>query len=991
MVPLARNKFWSSLITSAILCGAVLLGVRTTWTTEAEQRFHFAATEYSCGRYHACRDVLKELIRSSPDDLSGHLLLSQTYLKLHEPTRARRHALIVLDSDVAKSEAFPYLAESNRALGEAALRLGSLREAELAFHESLRFDPDHTETNQNLVLVLQVQARSWEALVPLSRLIRRGDFIADELLMVGMVGSLHVEDGALLDKAQTRHPGDVTLQFGHAQELWMANRRTEALKLATEIVNREPEHRAAQSLKGKALLSIQDNSGLEKWYAELPAEAKDFPETWFVLGSWAREAEDWRGAARCLFEVLKRFPEHPEASYQLSQVLRKLGEEELAARFRDRSGSLARVGFLLKDLQRKPNARLIDQLTVELTKLGRHREAYAWCSLLKRFDNAEWVDRRMRELKPFLGSDELFTSPEWSPTNGVVVSQFEVPEFAKLSSSAVELVADAVESSIRFENVAESMGVKFRYFNSMDESIGLEHIFQTTGGGVASIDFDMDGWPDLYFGNGTTLPKSAQSVNELNDPALHDVLFRNHSGEKFTEVSSEAGIEELRFAQGVTCGDVNNDGFADLYIANLGGNRLLINNGDGTFSEPSTNSMIYSGNEWSMSCAIADLNGDTVPDVYSVNYLDMEEVFARRCKSDGKPLTCAPTMFSAEQDRVYLGIGDGTFRDITPGSGLETDNGKGLGIVIADFFDRGKLDLFLANDTTANHFFENRSTSKATAFEENAILAGLAFNMNGQAQACMGTAAGDINNDGLIDLFVTNFFADSNTLYLAANDRTFTDATPRTGFRDTTFNMLGFGTQFVDADCDGDLDVAVTNGHVDQTFATGEPDVMPGQFFVHQSDGTFSLAMKDVGPYFAEPHFGRAMCSLDWNRDGAAELCVVHLDDNVALLDNQTIDKGHWLKIRLTGVSVHRDAIGTKVTVRTAGRIATQQLMTGNGYQAANEKALIFGLGQAEQIESLEVRWMDGTIQRFENIDVDQEFRVIQGNGVWSMMKPITM
>ncbi len=867
------NKWFRLIVCAYLLTGAAIVSSSIFFRTAFEQSFQRASITFEEGHYQTTRVILEKLLREQPADQRVHLFLAQTLLRLHLHDLARQRAQTSLMAGDANT-APEIQAGLNKVLGEAAFRLGQLREAEEAFKRVLELNPNLVSANKSMVHLLQVQARSWETLPYLKNLVRQGTFIADELLMVGMIGDLHVSDPQLLGKALKNSPDDVTIQFGDAQQLWMNNKRQAAYELARRIVTVQPKHSAAQSLIGKALLAEHRFEELAMWFQNLPPSVLDYPEIWFVRGTWALEYGDETGATRCFLEVLARFPEHPEASYLLSQTFAKLKEEELSARFRDQAGSLAKVGFLLKDLQNAPNSDLIDQLSLELEKLGRHLEAFAWCSLLTRFDKVEWAEERMNRLLPMVLSSTDFTSEAHSPLRGIQVDSYSlpVPTIHPYSKKENEKLAS---TKIRFEDVAEELNLDFHYFNSMNAEVGLEHIFQTTGGGVAALDYDQDGRTDLYLGNGTVLPESSSTVNQLDDPQYHDVLFRNLGVSGFEELSHQASIVDLSYSQGVTAGDVNNDGFQDVYVCNIGQNRLFINNGDGTFSEES---QTCAGNEWSMSCAIADLNHDSIPDIYAVNYLKMDEVFAKSCKKDGEPLTCAPTMFHAEQDRLYIGSGSGSFSDVTVGSGLETNNGKGLGIVVADFFAKGELDVFIANDTTANHFFENRSSPRHPMFTENAILSGLAFNFDGQAQACMGTAAGDINSDGLMDLYVTNFFADSNTLYLAQTDGFFGDTTRHTDFRNTTYGMLGFGTQFLDADRDGDLDIAVTNGHVDQSFATGEPDRMPGQFFIHQSDGSFATPDSPVSDYFLEKHFGRAMCCLDWNNDALPCLtCVLFI------------------------------------------------------------------------------------------------------------------
>jgi hypothetical protein len=319
---------------------------------------------------------------------------------------------------------------------------------------------------------------------------------------------------------------------------------------------------------------------------------------------------------------------------------------------------------------------------------------------------------------------------------------------------------------------------------------------------------------------------------------------------------------------------------------------------------------------------------------------------------------------------------------VTETSGIQRPNGKGQGIVAADFDGSRRLSLFVSNDTTQNFYFVNQTGNKGGSirFEDQALLAGLAVNGEGVTQASMGIAAGDGDEDGRIDLFVTNFFGDYNTYYQLQPNGLFSDQTRQKNLRDSGFDLLGFGTQFLDADLDGDLDLVIANGHVDQTAATGDPDVMPAQYLSNLGKGRFGEDHSaDRGEYFREKHFGRGLARLDWNRDGREDFCVIHLEAPVALLTNTTPETGTFLTIRLVGTASDRDAIGTVAILKANGRVLTRQLTAGDGYQTCNEKLLTFGLGRFAGDVSLTIRWTSGTEQTFQNVSINQNMLVIEG------------
>lgn len=331
---------------------------------------------------------------------------------------------------------------------------------------------------------------------------------------------------------------------------------------------------------------------------------------------------------------------------------------------------------------------------------------------------------------------------------------------------------------------------------------------------------------------------------------------------------------------------------------------------------------------------------------------------------------------------MYLNLGDGRFEEWTEEGGILTTYGKGLGIVAVDLTESGRLDLFVANDTDSNGLFVNTTPAagETPRFREEAIGSGLAFDQNGRPQACMGVAVGDANGDALIDLFVTNYYQESNTLYLQQPGNLFRDATHEAGLRESSLPMLGFGTQFLDAERDGFPDLICANGHVEDQRDRGVPYEMRPQFFRNLGAGRFvELSAKSLGPYFQQELLGRGMARLDWNRDGLEDVVISHLDAPAALLTNRTSKAGHYIALQLRGTTCSRDAIGTTVTLKVGDRNWVQQLTAGDGYQASNERQLIFGLGTLEQINELVIRWPSGVHQQYSKPQIDSTVIAVEG------------
>jgi hypothetical protein len=309
-------------------------------------------------------------------------------------------------------------------------------------------------------------------------------------------------------------------------------------------------------------------------------------------------------------------------------------------------------------------------------------------------------------------------------------------------------------------------------------------------------------------------------------------------------------------------------------------------------------------------------------------------------------------------------------------------DGKGLGIAVADFDGSRRLSIFVTNDTTANFFFANRTPVRGgpLSFAETALISGLAFDEEGRAQACMGIAVGDPNLDGWPDLFVTNFMREANALYQRQPDGLFQDESRAARLRDPSFNLLGWGAQFLDGESDGLPDLLVLNGHVNDDSESGTPYQMPPQYFHNLAAGKFAEAQADtLGSYFEGRYLGRALVRLDWNRDGLEDACATHLDARAALLTNQTRVHGHHLAVRLVGVASERDAIGATIRVRCGAQRFTKQLTAGDGFQASNQRCLLLGLGKAEQIDELTVSWPAGEDQTFFDVPVDSELIIVEG------------
>ena len=519
---------------------------------------------------------------------------------------------------------------------------------------------------------------------------------------------------------------------------------------------------------------------------------------------------------------------------------------------------------------------------------------------------------------------------------------------------------------LRFTDIASEAGVNFVYRNGEK---GQSLMVESTGGGVGALDFDCDGHSDLIFSQGGV--PGVPSV--LDTP----VLYRNVSHSKFVDSSIPSGLEHIGYGQGVAIGDFNSDGFPDVYITCVGANALWENKGDGTFTNVTLSSrtagVSNSKSLWSSSAAFADLTGDGLLDLYVCQYVDYDPLNPLRCRNaKGENRICHPREVEPLPDLCFVNQGDGTFLEEAAKMGLVGKGNKALGVAIADFTGDGKVDVYVANDTTANFLFVNLGDSR---FEERALQLGCAVSGDGLFQASMGLAIGDYDNNRYLDIYSTHYYDESNTLYRNLGSAGFQDVTSRLGLHIPTLHLLAFGTVMHDFDLDSHQDLFVVNGHVENY--VGNPiHKMPAQLF--QFEGARWIERSnESGEFFASEHVGRGVASLDIDEDGDFDLAVVHQNSNAALLRNDS-QTGHWLKLRLIGRDSPRDGYGCRAVVTAGNTSLYQERFSGGSYASSCETSLVFGLGTYDGRCQLELQWPSGKTSSLTNIAIDQELVLVE-------------
>ncbi len=528
------------------------------------------------------------------------------------------------------------------------------------------------------------------------------------------------------------------------------------------------------------------------------------------------------------------------------------------------------------------------------------------------------------------------------------------------------MLPSEAETRIQFTEQTQQAGIRFTHTNGASQH---KYLPETMGAGGLFFDYNNDGHLDIYMVNSGTLDGAIRHQRQPNEM---NVLYRNNGDGTFIDTTEVAGLQYNHgYGMGCISADYDNDGDPDLYLTNFGTNQLYQNNGDGTFTDVTSYAGVGDRN-WSVSASFGDYNLDGYLDLYVVNYLDYHLETAHACFLEGVHIYCGPHEYPGIRDTLYRNNGDSTFTDVTARAGLR-NTGKGLGTLFTDYNNDGYPDIFVANDAVPDFLYRNNQDG---TFTDVAVTAGIAYNSEGRSTASMGIASGDYNNDGASDLFITNFSLEVNSLFHNDSNGLYTMRTFEVGLADPSFSQLGFGTEFLDADNNGTLDLFVANGHVWDNVSEITPSLsyrQRCQIFENTGLGQFTEPSEPAGTFFKRPVVARGVAIGDYNNDGAMDILVTTNDGTAVLLrnDSQIRRTNNWVKIVLVGTKSNRDGVGAKVWVHTEEATQFREATCGGSYASGSERALHFGIGSEQTIQSIKVEWQSGHIQTLDFSNVE--------------------
>ena len=926
-----------------------------------------AQQQMNRGNWDAATELAYRALVESPQNLSATIVAAEA-----EAARGNPQVAIDLLSPVdLGAQQGPQVSEL---LVQQCLALNAPWEAADALLRALTFYPQQGRWRVQAWTLLNRCGRRQEASVQAEWLCRAGKANRQQLeSLVARTFAYPMPGVASVSEK------DFSLGLGKARWYFSSQKYRKAIDQLRHVeFGKHASHPASLALEGRLLTELQQFDQVPEWFSRCDANAHRFNDYWAALGTYLFDQREYSGSIVALLRAIALDPTDRMSVQRMSRGLAALERAEDSNQFRYRGTQLANCEQSLKKLGDPSEvAASVRKLQGLFLELGRPFEAIGWTLLATTSPQQKLLVDQQRQT--LLQRPETVKMASVSGMLGLQLGELgdlrNIETLMGRNQKQFKLDNESIriEASPWLSDVSEKVGLRFQWYQDFEVNPESIPIHESLGGGIGILDYDLDGWPDLYLAQGSGEPPSGQCTRS-------NKLFVNKEG-SFIDLTSWAEVSDYNYSSGIAVGDVNQDGFPDLLLGALGRNRLLINNGDGTFAD-ATNQLGLREDRFTSSMAIGDLDGDTLPDIYEVNYVEMDGGFDLPEKGPGgRELLPSPLLHYPDADRWLESSGDGSF---TPHSIRRdvAEPGTGLGIVVTDFDGDGLNEIFVGNDVRPNHFLSNFGGGK---IENSADASGLANGFQGTANGCMGIATGDFNRDLKIDLHVTNYIDEAANLYLRSEGKGFSDQAVRYGVAELSLRNVGFGTKAVDFDRNGWLDLAVVNGHIFDLTIAGHPFRMLPQIMMNVGRTFEACEVNSDGDYWHTPALGRTMAKLDFNRDGAVDLAVGHLDQPFALLENQTQAKHPWIQLRLVATKSERNAVGARIEVVTNQGSFAQWVTSGDGYLCSDEPVIDFGLGTEAEIRQIVVDWPSGERQVLKGVAVNQRYLLIENqNRVYS-------
>ena len=943
-------------------------------TKSREDRLGSASTYIKEGNPVSAESELRPLLLTNPNDAEVLILVAQAQAISGQKTEAIK-TLIRLDPK-----------ETNVALrckqlvAKWSIDLAMFKQAEAQLKSILELPVDPVEATRMLAGILNNQGRRREAGHYMTKLAKAGKIKEKELIASVALGDPFTDpDLPVIEASKTLTEG--LLQV--ARENRGKEMHRNAIGLCEPLAAKFPDSTPISAFLGRLYADQQNAEQLRKWLERVPTGIEIEPEYWHAYATLMKLEQRPEQAVRCLLETVRRDETNWLAYLELARILHQIGKTSLAKSCQLRVEQIKETNQLAISLglQRGSSEQLL-RLADLMEELERPWESFAWRKIALKQQGASEMKQKALETSRIQFLDTANKAAlETEPANilcGLTLSNWPLPK----KDLRRDLTPQTLPSSPKDEsippalvNIAKQTGLHFQYKNGQDTNSDDLFIHQVTGGGIGVIDFDLDGWPDLYFSQGGGQAFDAST----NEP---DQVFRNLGGRKWKPSGMDCGVNNLGYGQGVAAADLNQDGWQDLVVANLGENIIYQNNGDGSFTRVNMPKHPLNIGGWTTSIACGDITGDHLPEIFEVNYLEDPSALEQSC-GDGT-IACNPVSFQSARNHVLSVKQDGSISQNSSCVGLNEKANYGFGVVIANFDKRAGNDVFIANDTQNNHLWVSQpkaANQNSHQLIESASILGCAVAQNGLPRGCMGIAFGDFDRNQSIDLYVSNFWKQAADLYLLQESGSFSSGSYRLGLYEESVETVGWGCQAADFDHDGWLDIAVLNGHVTDLTRRGQPYRMLPQLFRGSRDG-FSISRpfsQNDQNYWSDPALGRTLAILDWNCDGRIDLVANHLDQPVALLENQTqTGERKSVRLELIGTESERDAVGASVKIQHANTVWSNWQIGGDGFLCSNQNEMHFGVGDIDLIETITIQWPSGSLQTFESVATGQSYLVVE-------------